>query len=233
MPENKREKAVVLLSGGMDSLVSAFIVRREYEIALLHVQYGQKTETRELKAFNDIAEFFGAREKLVIRQEIFRRIGGSSLTDQRMAIPMENPPAGNIPSTYVPFRNANLLSAAVSWAEAIHASAVVIGAVEADSSGYPDCREKFFRDFQEAVNSGTRPETRINILTPVIHMSKSEIVRVGTELGAPFQLSWSCYARQDVACGRCDSCRLRLRAFAQAGIKDPLPYETGGAETES
>lgn len=225
-------KAVVLLSGGMDSCVTAAIARERHgarNLALLHASYGQRTELRERRSFDDIANFWGARERLVVQLDHFRAIGGSALTDARIAVP-ENElgaPAADgsaIPITYVPFRNAHFLSVGVSWAEAIGAGAVYVGAVAEDSSGYPDCRPEYYRVFQELVRAGTRPETRIEIMTPVIAMKKSEIVRRGIELGAPLHLTWSCYQNEDAACGVCDSCLLRLRAFAEAGVPDPILY---------
>lgn len=221
----KKPKAVVLLSGGMDSCVTAAIANETHELALLHASYGQRTEKRERRAFEEIAEFYGVKEKLVVTFDAFRQIGGSALTDERIAVP-ENEAANinEIPITYVPFRNAHFLSAAVSWAEVIGASAIFIGAVHEDSSGYPDCRPEYYRVFSELVRVGTRPETQIEIQTPVIHMRKSEIIRKGMELDAPLEHTWSCYQAEDEACGVCDSCRLRLRAFAEAGHKDPIVY---------
>jgi 7-cyano-7-deazaguanine synthase len=225
-------KAVVLLSGGMDSCVSAAIAQERHgagNIALLHAGYGQRTERRERRAFDDIAEFYGVRERLVVQLDHFRSIGGSALTDTRIAVPenelgAKEPHGNTIPVTYVPFRNAHFLSVAVSWAEAIGAGAIYIGAVAEDSSGYPDCRPEYYRVFQELIRVGTRPETQIEIVTPVIKLKKSEIIRKGIELGAPLHLTWSCYQSEEAACGACDSCLLRLRAFAEAGVPDPIPY---------
>lgn len=231
MPGTKRAKAVVLLSGGMDSCVTAAIAHQTYDLAFLHADYGQRTEHRERKSFNDIAGFYGIpeRDRLVARLDYFRQIGGSALTDRRIAVPERDSAnvvdrESEIPVTYVPFRNAHFLSVAVSWAEAIGARAIFIGAVAEDSSGYPDCRPEFYEIFQQLIKVGTRPETEIEVITPVIHMRKSEIVRRGIELGAPLDLTWSCYQAEDAACGVCDSCLLRLRAFAEAGARDPLPY---------
>ena len=225
-----RPKAVVLVSGGMDSCVTTAIARETHELALVHASYGQRTERRERQAFDEIADFYGARERLVVRLDHFAQIGGSALTDARIAVPEAEPGApvgeGSIPPTYVPFRNAHFLSVAVSWAEVIGARSVFIGAVAEDSSGYPDCRPEYYRVFEELARVGTRPETEIAIVTPVITMRKSEIVRRGIELGAPLHLTWSCYQFDDAACGACDSCRLRLRAFAEAGQSDPIPYRT-------
>jgi len=225
-------KAVVLLSGGMDSCVSVAIARERHgagNIALLHAGYGQRTEGRERRAFDDIAEFYGVHERLVVQLDHFRSIGGSALTDTRIAVPENElgatePHGNSIPVTYVPFRNAHFLSVAVSWAEAIGAGAIYIGAVAEDSSGYPDCRPEYYRVFQELIRVGTRPETQIEIVTPVITLKKSEIIRKGIELGAPLHLTWSCYQSEEAACGACDSCLLRLRAFAEAGVPDPIPY---------
>jgi 7-cyano-7-deazaguanine synthase len=228
----EQAKAVALLSGGMDSCVTAAMARQRHgaeHLALLHASYGQRTEGRERRAFEEIADFWGVRRRLVVRLDHFRAIGGSALTDASIAVPenalgARGPSGSAIPVTYVPFRNAHFLSVAVSWAEAIGANFIHIGAVAEDSSGYPDCRPEYYRVFQELVCAGTRPETRIEIVTPVIHMRKSEIVRRGIELGAPLHLTWSCYQSEDVACGACDSCLLRLRAFAEAGVPDPIPY---------
>ncbi len=227
-----QRKAVVLLSGGMDSCVCTAIARERHgasNIALLHASYGQRTQERERRAFEDIANFYGERERLVVQLEHFRAIGGSALTDRSIAVPENElgapgPHGGAIPVTYVPFRNAHFLSVAVSWAEAIGAGAIYIGAVAEDSSGYPDCRPEYYKVFQELIRVGTRPETEIEIVTPVIKLKKSEIVRRGIELAAPLHLTWSCYQKEDIACGSCDSCLLRLRAFAQAGVPDPIPY---------
>jgi len=227
-------KAVVLLSGGMDSCVCAAIARERHgagNIALLHAGYGQRTQERERRAFEGIANFYevSAGQRLVVKLDHFRAIGGSALTDANIAVPENELGAAGahgsaIPVTYVPFRNAHFLSVAVSWAEAIGAGAVYIGAVAEDSSGYPDCRAEYYQVFQELVRVGTRPETRIEIVTPVISLKKSEIIRRGLELGAPLQLTWSCYQNEDKACGACDSCLLRLKAFAEAGVPDPIPY---------
>jgi 7-cyano-7-deazaguanine synthase len=241
--EKSKAKGVVLLSGGMDSCVTAAIARERYgaeNIAVLHAGYGQRTQAREFRAFTEIADFYGIRQRLVVQLEHFRAIGASALTDERIPVP-ENAlseseqlavgaekdrrgAASSIPLTYVPFRNAHFLSVAVSWAEALGAEAVYIGAVAEDSSGYPDCRPEYYRAFQELVRVGTRPETQIEIATPVIALKKNEIIRRGMELGAPLHLTWSCYQSEDAACGVCDSCLLRLRAFAEAGVPDPIAY---------
>jgi 7-cyano-7-deazaguanine synthase len=230
---SKKTKAVVLLSGGMDSCVTAAIANETRNLALLHASYGQRTERRERRAFEEIADFYGVEERLVIRLDSLAQIGGSALTDPRIAVPESGESLGHasgVPVTYVPFRNAHFLSAAVSWAEVIGADAIFVGAVAEDSSGYPDCRAEYYGAFGELIRQGTRPETRIEIMTPVIAMRKSEIVRRGTELGAPLDLTWSCYQLEDEACGTCDSCRLRLRAFAEAGISDPIAYRARVAQ---
>jgi 7-cyano-7-deazaguanine synthase len=230
---NHHRKAVVLLSGGMDSCVCTAIAHHNHgpaEVALLHAGYGQRTQRREQQAFTGIADFYQMEARLVVQLDHFRAIGGSALTDKTIAVPEHNFSASDdtkrsaIPVTYVPFRNAHFLSVAVSWAEAIGAGAIYIGAVAEDSSGYPDCRPQYYRAFQQLVREGTRPETQIEIVTPVITLKKSEIIRRGVELGAPLHLTWSCYQGEEFACGACDSCLLRLRAFAEAGIPDPIPY---------
>ena len=214
----------------MDSCVTTAVARERYGaegVAVLHARYGQRTEEREHRAFEDIANFYGICQRLVVNLDHFRAIGGSALTDRNIGVPESEgvpSPHGNIPVTYVPFRNAHFLSVAVSWAEAMGARAVYIGAVAEDSSGYPDCRPEYYRAFQELVRAGTRPETRIEIVTPVITLKKGEIIRRGIELGAPLHLTWSCYQSEDAACGACDSCLLRLRAFAEAGVADPISY---------
>jgi len=221
------ELAVVSLSGGMDSCVVAAIAKAEgYDLALLHADYGQLTESRERQAFQDIADFFDVplNRRLVISFENLQKIGGSALTDSSIALPQGDLDRPGIPSSYVPFRNAHLLSTAVSWAEVLGATAIFVGFVEEDSSGYPDCRETFLQSFEQTANLGTRPETRLRLFAPLIHSSKSQIVQKGLELGAPLHLSWSCYRSEDKACGTCDSCLLRLRGFKQAGVLDPIPY---------
>ena len=227
-----RAKCVVLLSGGMDSCVCTAIAREQHgagNVALLHSGYGQRTQKRERRAFEEIAGFYGVNERLVVQLDHFRAIGGSALTDKEIAVPENKlgapgPGGSEIPVTYVPFRNAHFLSLAVSWAEAIGAQAIYIGAVAEDSSGYPDCRPEYYLVFQELIRVGTRPETHIEVVTPVIGMRKSEIVRLGLALGAPLHLTWSCYQGEELACGVCDSCLLRLRAFAEASVPDPIPY---------
>src|SRR5438094_7812675 len=217
--------AVCLVSGGMDSCVTAAIAAREnYELAFLHVSYGQRTESRERRAFDELADHYGVTKRLAVSIEYLKKIGGSSLTDQSIPVTEADLAAREIPTSYVPFRNAHLLSIAASWAEAIGAKRIYIGAVADDSSGYPDCRPEFYEAFQGAIDAGTRPETRVEIVTPVIHLRKSEIVQRGLELAAPLELTWSCYQSEDQACGRCDSCALRLRAFHEAGVADPIAY---------
>ena len=219
--------AVVLLSGGMDSCVCAAIAARSHRLALLHSSYGQLTEERERRAFEEIADHFQAPHRLRIEQRYMRTIGGSALTDRSLAVPNSDLPAAqqaNIPLTYVPFRNAHFLSAAVSWAEVLGAEQIFVGAVEQDSSGYPDCRPAYYQAFSEVIDRGTRPETTIEVSTPLIGCSKAEIVLRGVALGAPLHLTWSCYRAEDVACGMCDSCVLRLRAFERAGAPDSIPY---------
>jgi 7-cyano-7-deazaguanine synthase len=219
--------AVVLVSGGMDSCVTAAMAAEHHELAFLHVSYGQLTQERELRAFREIAEHYGIPEsrRLVISIEHLAKIGGSSLTDTSMQIPDAKQERVGIPNTYVPFRNANMLSIAVSWAEVIAADAIYIGAVEEDSSGYPDCREEFYHAYQQVINTGTKHERPMEIRTPLIHLSKAEIVRAGVERGAPLHASWSCYRKSDRACGMCESCVLRLRGFKHAGMNDPIAYE--------
>lgn len=220
----ERKKAVVLLSGGMDSCVCAALAARDYDAAALHVDYGQRTEERERRAFTGICDRLGIRRRLMLRNPVFHAIGGSALTDDNIPVPAAGAEIGrDIPVTYVPFRNAHFLAAAVSWAEVIGAEKVLIGAVEQDSSGYPDCRPAFYRAFNEAIRTGTK-KGQIEVVTPLIDLRKAEIVQLGLELGAPFDLTWSCYSREDRACGVCESCVLRLRAFEAAGARDPIPY---------
>ncbi len=226
----KKDLAIVLVSGGMDSCVCAAIANELYRPAFLHVNYGQRTEARELKSFNDIADFYKVDKRLIVSLEHLKAIGGSALTDMSIPVPEHRTQnsglkSSSIPSTYVPFRNAHLLSIATSWAEVIGATKIFIGAVEEDSSGYPDCRETFYQAFNRVIETGTKPETRIEIITPLIHLKKSEIVKKGVELEAPFHLTWSCYQASEMACGKCESCALRLKGFREAGLRDPIPYE--------
>lgn len=223
MTSSPKSRAVVLLSGGMDSCVCAALAARDFEAAALHVSYGQRTEERERRSFLAICEGLGIRDRLVVRNEALRMIGGSALTDPEIAVPESHTPGRDIPVTYVPFRNAHFLSVAVSWAEVLGAVKIYIGAVEQDSSGYPDCRPAYYAAFNQVIRAGTKAGS-IEVVTPLIGLRKHEIVRLGLELGAPFDLTWSCYSREDRACGVCDSCVLRLRAFQQAGVKDPIPY---------
>ena len=216
--------AVVLLSGGMDSCVCAALAARDYDAAALHVSYGQPTERHERQSFLAICARLGIARRLMLRNEAFRVIGGSALSDDKISIPAAGAETGNeIPVTYVPFRNAHFLAAAVSWAEVLGAKKILIGAVEQDSSGYPDCRPEFYRAFNQAIGAGTR-DGDITVVTPLIALRKVEIIKLGLELGAPLDLTWSCYARNDRACGVCESCVLRMRAFAAAGAQDPAPY---------
>jgi len=218
------ERAVVLLSGGMDSCVCAALAARDFNAAAVHVSYGQRTEEREHASFLGICDRLGIRDRLLVRNDALESIGGSALTDPNIAVPESHTLGAGVPVTYVPFRNAHFLSVAVSWAEVLGASKVFIGAVEPDSSGYPDCRPAYYQAFNEVVRLGTKDGT-IEIVTPLIAMRKKEIVTLGLELGAPLDLTWSCYSREDRACGVCDSCQLRLRAFAEAGTKDPIEYD--------
>jgi 7-cyano-7-deazaguanine synthase len=224
-----KPRAIVLLSGGMDSCVCAALAARDCDAAAAHISYGQRTEARERLAFFNVCDRLGIHQRLLVRNEALHAIGGSALTDEKIAVPESHAIEHGVPVTYVPFRNAHFLSVAVSWAEVLGAERVYIGAVEPDSSGYPDCRPAYYRAFNEVVRTGTK-EGKIEILTPLIAMRKAEIVRLGLELGAPFDLTWSCYSQQDRACGVCDSCVLRLRAFREAGVIDPVPYMAEAAK---
>jgi len=227
-----RPRAVLCLSGGMDSTVCAALAARDYDVYALHFSYGQRTEAKELASATEIARLTGAKEFLPLKMDLFRRIGGSALTDEAIAVPeapREEAAIGTeIPVTYVPFRNAHFFSAAVSWSEVVGAKRVFIGAVEQDSSGYPDCRPAYYDAFNELIRRGTK-EGDIRVETPLIAMRKKEIVRWGVELGAPFHVSWSCYSGEREACGVCESCVLRLRAFREAGAQDPIPYASEAA----
>lgn len=217
--------AICLVSGGMDSCVTAAIAQTENDrLAFLHVSYGQRTAQRERRAFEELADHFSVALRLAVSIEYLTTIGGSSLTDPNIPVSLDKTNAPGIPTSYVPFRNAHLLSIATSWAEVIGATRIYIGAVAEDSSGYPDCRPEFYESFQSVIETGTRPETRIQIRTPVISLRKAAIISRAVELGAPLQLTWSCYRESERACGACDSCVLRLRAFREAGIADPIPY---------
>jgi 7-cyano-7-deazaguanine synthase len=209
----------------MDSAVTAATAASTgHELAFLHANYGQRTEGKELACFHALADHYRARTRLVVEFPVFAAIGGSSLTDRGIPVREGEPERGRIPTSYVPFRNAHLLAAATSWGEILGARAIFVGAVFEDSSGYPDCRPEFYRAFEEAIRQGTRPETEIRIETPVIRMSKADIVREGRALAVPFDKTWSCYQAEDLACGACESCRLRLKGFAEAGVTDPLTY---------
>jgi 7-cyano-7-deazaguanine synthase len=221
--KSAKARAVVLLSGGMDSCVCAALAACDHNPAAVHVSYGQRTEERERRSFEGICDRLGIRDRLVVRNDALQAIGGSALTDENIAVPESHALGGGVPVTYVPFRNAHFLAVAVSWAEVLGAKKIYIGAVEPDSSGYPDCRPEYYRAFNEVVKAGTK-EGVIEVVTPLIAMRKAEIVTLGLELGAPFDLTWSCYQREDRACGVCDSCVLRLRAFREAGWEDPIPY---------
>ena len=223
---SNNSSAIILVSGGMDSCVTAAIAKSENDsIAFLHISYGQRTEQRERQAFNNIADFYAVEKRLDVSIEYLAKIGGSSLTDATIEVTKADLESKEIPTSYVPFRNANMLSIATSWAEVLKANSIYIGAVAEDSSGYPDCRPEFYAAFERAIETGTKPETNIKIKTPIIDLSKAEIVKKGLELGAPLQLSWSCYKSEDLACGVCDSCALRLRGFERAGETDPIKYQ--------
>jgi len=217
--------AVVLVSGGMDSCVTAAIAAEKYNLAFLHLNYGQKTEKRELESFNEIADHYNVKKKLVVDARFFNEIGGSSLTDSSISVSSADLENSEIPSSYVPFRNANILAIATSYAEVIGASKIFIGAVQEDSSGYPDCRVEFYDAFNKVIREGTKPQTGISIETPLIRLKKYEIIQKGLTLKAPLNLSWSCYQNEDIACGVCDSCALRLRGFENAGVEDPIKYK--------
>lgn len=219
-----RDKAIILVSGGMDSLVTAAIAANNYELSFLHLNYGQRTEKRELKAFNDIADYYSVTNRLIVDIKYLAKIGGSSLTDSNIEVSKADIYSKDIPTSYVPFRNANILAIAVSWAEVIGAMKIFVGAVEEDSSGYPDCRKLFYEAFNKVITLGTKPETKIEIETPIIYLRKFEIINKGVELKAPLKLSWSCYKNEEKACGECDSCALRLKGFQMAGLVDPINY---------
>lgn len=222
-----RESAIVLVSGGMDSCVCLAEAVRDHEVAALHINYGQRTEARELRAFTALCDHYGVTRRLVADISYLKAIGGSSLVDASRAVETGLPEAGQgVPSTYVPFRNAHILAVGVSWAEVIGAASLWIGAVEEDGSGYPDCRREFYDRFEDAIDAGTRPDTRLRIVTPLIRLDKGAIVARGAGLGAPLHLTWSCYTGEDLACGECESCRLRLRGFERAGLRDPIPYRS-------
>ena len=221
----KKNKAIVLVSGGMDSSLTAAFAFKKYNLAFLHVNYGQRTQNRELKSFKDIAKYYNVKQKLVVDISHLKQIGGSSLTDKKLKVSKANLKSKSVPTSYVPFRNANILAIAASWAEVIGARSIFIGAVEEDSSGYPDCRKSFFESYEKMINLGTKPTTKIKIETPVINFSKKKIVEYSFKIKAPIHLSWSCYKNEDKACGECDSCALRLKGFRQAGKKDTIAYK--------
>ncbi len=229
MSENRKTDdnfAICLVSGGLDSCVTAAIALKECsKAAFLHVNYGQRTEKRELKAFEDIARFYDIQKKLVVSLEYLAQIGGSALTDQTIDVPENQLSNSTIPVTYVPFRNTHIIAIAVSWAEVLGAGRIYIGATEVDSSGYPDCRKSYFEAYNKLIEEGTKPETRISIHTPLIDMTKKQVVEHGIKLNAPLHLTWSCYQNEDIACGVCDSCLLRLKGFREAGFKDPIAYK--------
>ena len=223
--ESASDLAVCLVSGGLDSCVTAAIAHREVrEVAFLHMSYGQRTEARELRAFEEIASHFGIKRRLAVSIQYLAMIGGSSLTNKSIPVSPARLDVSGVPTSYVPFRNAHLLAIATSWAEVIGATSIYIGAVAEDSSGYPDCRPEFYEAFQAVITTGTKPQTEIEIRTPVIGLMKPKIVELGKRLGAPLSLTWSCYSDSEQACGECDSCALRLRAFRLAGVQDPIPY---------
>jgi 7-cyano-7-deazaguanine synthase len=230
---NPQDKPVgiVCLSGGMDSCVTAAIAIREAYPAFLHISYGQRTENREKRAFDQMADFYRipSERRLHLRLDQLRIIGGSALTDPDIPVPKfdrieEEEPSGSLPVTYVPFRNTHILSLAVSWAEVIKAERIYIGAVSEDSAGYPDCRPEYYEAFNKLIAAGSSLGGKLKVFTPLIRMTKVEIVKKGMELSAPFEFSWSCYEREDMACGKCDSCLRRLRAFEEAGFTDPITY---------
>jgi 7-cyano-7-deazaguanine synthase len=232
MNSSEKDIAVIAVSGGLDSCVTAAIAKQEFELAFAHFNYRQRTEKRELKAFNDLADFFNVDKKLIVDISHLSEIGGSSLTDKNIEVTKADlnnkrylPAGRQVPTSYVPFRNANILAACVSWAEVLKAKAVFIGAVQEDSSGYPDCRADFFSAFEKMVQLGTKPSTCLEIKTPIINLTKKEIIKLGMELKAPFHLTWSCYKSEDKACGVCDSCALRLQGFKQAGFEDNILYD--------
>jgi len=220
----EKDIAVIAVSGGLDSCVTAAIAKQDFELAFAHFNYGQRTEKRELKAFNDLVNYFNVAKKLIIDISHLSQVGGSSLTDKNLDVAKADLSSKKIPASYVPFRNANILAACVSWAEVLKAKAVFIGAVQEDSSGYPDCRVDFFSAFEKMVQLGTKPSTSLEIKTPIINLTKKEIIKLGMELNAPLHFTWSCYQNEDKACGVCDSCALRLRGFQAAGVEDPIGY---------
>jgi 7-cyano-7-deazaguanine synthase len=217
--------AVVLMSGGMDSTVCAAMALADgCAVAALHVRYGQRTQERELQSFNAVCDHYDISARLVVDVSHLAAIGGSSLTDAGIPVSEAQLHSAEVPTSYVPFRNANILAVATSWAEVLQAHRLYIGAVEDDSSGYPDCRQEFFDAFQNVIRTGTKPNNPLRVYTPLIHMTKEHIVRTGIALSVPFELTWSCYRSTERACGTCDSCALRLRGFEKAQSVDPLEY---------
>ena len=224
MENQNKSLAVVAVSGGLDSAVATAIAAEKHELALMHISYGNKTQKRELEAFHAIADFYNLDKRFVADIDHLRKIGSSSLTDRNIPVEDYDPNIQGIPPTYVPFRNANILSIAVSWGEAIGAGLIYVGMMEEDSAGYPDCTEDFINAFNNMMKVGTRPETNIELIAPLIHMTKGEVIKNGLELGAPLELTWSCYRNEEKACGKCESCVLRRRGYKELGIEDPIKY---------
>ncbi|MDQ1325492.1 MAG: 7-cyano-7-deazaguanine synthase [Campylobacterota bacterium] len=221
----KKEKAVCIISGGMDSALSAKIAQKEgYEIIALHFNYAQRTQTKELECFRYIARDVDAVCSYEIDLDFFKQIGASALTDNNIAVPTGGLEEG-VPVTYVPFRNGIFLSIAAAIAEKHGATALFIGVVEEDSSGYPDCTEAYIEQMQKAINLGTKKETNLEIKMPLVRLNKTQIVQKALDLGVPLEHTWSCYQSEEKACGVCDSCRLRLRGFENAGVSDPIAYQ--------
>jgi len=224
MKENNSKKAVCIMSGGMDSTLSAYMMKKEgYEIIAVHFNYDQRTQTKELKCFENISKALNVKEKYILDLDFFKQLGASALTDKNIEVPTNGVEEG-VPVTYVPFRNGIFLSMAAAIAEKERAQVISIGVVEEDSSGYPDCREDYIHAMQQAINLGTKDETDIKITMPLVHLKKSQIVVEALKLNVPLELTWSCYKNEDQACGVCDSCRLRLNGFKIAGVKDPIVY---------
>lgn len=220
------KKAIVLLSGGMDSAVTlSYAIQMGYTVSALHLNYGQLTQKAELRAFEELCKYYSIQDRLIVDISYLTQIGGSSLTDRNIKVKIAEEQFDGIPNTYVPFRNANILSIATSWAEVIGAEALFIGANQIDSSGYPDTRKEFFEVYENMIDLGTKPETKIKIYTPIIEMSKNQIVELGIKLKTPLELTWSCYTENETACGKCESCTLRLKGFDEAGYNDPINYK--------
>jgi 7-cyano-7-deazaguanine synthase len=219
-------KAVCLLSGGMDSATLAYVAKsRGYDILALHINYGQRTERKERACAKSIAKLLHAETFIEISLDYFSMFGASSLTDQRITVENFDPAREHIPNTYVPFRNANLLSIATSFAESREADAIFIGVQSLDYSGYPDCRSQFIEAFQKVIDLGTKDTTKITLFAPFIGMTKTDILRKGLELDVPYEQTWSCYRNEVNACGTCGSCHFRREAFAAVGRQDPIKYE--------